>query len=76
MQSALKCRCIQNFVEPLVELAHKFSRSRVLWTAFKKVSWKCCIGRASSNNEGDADFDEDKELSCNVLRLLTPVFTR
>ena len=30
MQSDLKCPCIQKFVEPLVELARKLSRSRVL----------------------------------------------
>ena len=37
VQSALKCPCIQNFVEPLVELDRRFSRSRVLWTEFKNV---------------------------------------
>ena len=37
LQSALKRPCIQKFVEPLVELAHKFSRSRFLWMEFKKV---------------------------------------
>ena len=37
VQSALRCSCIQKFAEPLVELAHKFSKSRSLWTEFKKV---------------------------------------
>ena len=37
MQSALKRPYIQKFVEHLVELARKFSRSRSLWMEFKKV---------------------------------------
>ena len=37
MQSALKRPCIQKFVEPLVELARKFSKSRSLWMEFTKV---------------------------------------
>ena len=37
VQSALKRPCISKFVEPLVELARKFSNSRSLWMEFKKV---------------------------------------
>ena len=44
VQSALICPCIQKFVQLLVALARKFSRSRALWTEFKKVQLECCIG--------------------------------
>ena len=85
MQSALKRPCIQKFVEPLVELAHKFSRSRSLWMEFKKIQLEMLHWEAEcSDNEGDIDFDGEEGLSCDaqgkpqmkkVLRLLTPVST-
>ena len=57
MQSALKRPCIQKFVEPLVELARKFSRSRSLWMKFKKVQLQMLHREAEcSDDEGDADF--------------------
>ena len=37
VQSALKRPCIEKFVEPLVELTRRFSKSRSLWMEFKKV---------------------------------------
>ena len=86
VQSALKRPCIQKFVEPLVELARKFSRSRSLWMEFKKVQLEMLHREAEcSDDEGDADFDGEEGLSCDaqgkpqakkVLRLLTPVSTR
>ena len=74
------------FVEPLVELARKFSKSRSLWMEFKKVQLEMLHREAECNDDnGDADFDGEEGLSYNaqgkpqvkkVLRLLTPVSTR
>ena len=61
MQSALKRSCIQKFVEPLVELACKFSMSRSLWMEFKKVQLEMLHLEAECrNNEGDVDFDGEE----------------
>ena len=86
MQSALKCPCIQKFAEPLVELARQSSRSRGLWMEFKKVQLEMLHQEGEcSNDEGNAHFDGNEELSCDakgrsqmkkVLRLLTLVSTR
>ena len=64
VQSALKRPCIQKFVGPLVELAHKFSRSESLWMEFKKVQLEMLHREAEcSDDEGDADFDGEEGLS-------------
>ena len=86
VQSALKHPCIQKFVEPLLELARKISKSRSLWMEFKEVQLEMLHREAEcSNDESDADFDGEEGLSCDaegkpqvkkVLRLLTPVSTR
>ena len=86
MQLALKCPCIQNFVEPLVELARKFSRSRSLRMEFKKVQLEMLHRKAEcSDDENDVDFHGEEGLSCDaqgkpqskkVLRLLPPMSTR
>ena len=86
MQSALKRPSIHKFVEPLVKLACKFSRSRSLWMEFKKVQLEMLRQEADCcDDEGDADFDGVEGLSCdaqgktqvkNMLRLLTTVSTR
>ena len=86
VQSAPKRPCIQKFVEPLVELARKFSRRRCLWMEFRKVYLEMLHQEAEcSDDEGDADFDGEEGLSWDaqgkpqgkkVLRLLTPVSTR
>ena len=83
VQSALKCPCIQKFVEPLVELTRKFSRTKSLWMEFKKVQLEMLHWEAEcSDDEGDADFDGEEGLLCDaqgkpqmkkVLRLLTSV---
>ena len=85
MQPTLKRSCIQKFVEPWVELARKFSRSKSLWMEFKKVQLEMLHREAEcSDDEGDADSDEEEGLSYDaqgrpqvkkVLRLLTPVST-
>ena len=67
VQSTLKRPCIQKFVEPLVGLARKFSRSRSLWMDFKKVQLEMLHWEVEcSNDEGDADFDGEEGLSCDV----------
>ena len=86
MQSALKRPCIQKFVEPLMELARKFSRRRSLWMEFKEVQLETLHREAEcSDDEGDADFDGEEGLSWDaqgkpqakkVLRFLTLVSTR
>ena len=58
MQSAIKRPCILKFVEPLVELACKFSKSRSLWMEFKKVQLEMLHWETEcSDDEDDADFD-------------------
>ena len=86
VQSALRRPCIQIYVEPLVELARKFPRSRSLWKEFKKVQLEMLHREVECNDdEGDADFDGEEGLSYDaqgkpqgkkVLRLLTLVSTR
>ena len=67
MQLASQCPCIQKFVEPFVELAYKFSKSRALWTKFKKVQLEMLHWEDEcSDNEGNAGFDGDEELSCGA----------
>ena len=51
MQLALRCPCIQNFVEPLVELVRKFSRSRSLWKRFKKVQFEMLHHEAECSDD-------------------------
>ena len=77
---------IQKFVEFLVELARKFSRSRSSWMEFKKIQLEMLYRTDEfSDDEGEADFDGDEGLACDakskpqvkkVLRLLTPVLIR
>ena len=63
MQSTLKRPCIQKFVEPLVDLACKFSKSKSLWMEFKKVQLEMLHPEAEcSDDEGDADFDGEEGL--------------
>ena len=86
VQSALRCTTIQKFVEPLVELARKFSRSRCLWMEFKKVQLEMIHREGEcSDDEGDADLDGEEGPSYNakgkpqvkmLLMLLTLVSTR
>ena len=85
MQSAQKRPSIQKFVEPLGEVARKFSRSKSLWMEFKKFLLEMPHQEAECNDdEGDADFDGEAGLSYDaqgkpqmkkVLRLLTPMST-
>ena len=51
VQSALKRPCIQKFVEPLVGLARKFSRSRSLWMDFKKVQLEMLHWEVECSND-------------------------
>ena len=77
---------MQKFVEPLVELAHKFSKSRSLWMQLKQVQLEMLHREGEcSDDEGDDDFDGDEGFSCDakgkpevkkVLRLLTKISTR
>ena len=54
-------------MKSLVELSYKFSRSRDLWTEFKKVQLQMLHREVEcSDNEGDADFDGDEGLSCDA----------
>ena len=51
VQSALRHPWIQKFVEPLVELARKFSRSRSLWMDFKKVQLEMLHWEVECSND-------------------------
>lgn len=54
---------IQAFVQSLVNLVCNFSRSRSLWMEFKKIHLQVLHqGVDSSDDEGEADFDENKGL--------------
>ena len=67
VQSALKRPCIQKFMEPLVELACKCSRSMSLWMEFKKIHLETLHCEAACNDdEGDAYFDGEEGLSCDA----------
>ena len=72
-------------MEPLAELARKFSRSRSLWMEFKKIELEMLHREAEySDDKDDADFDGEEGFSCDaqgkpqmkkVLRLLKPMHT-
>ena len=77
---------VHECLEPLTALVARFSKSRSLWNKFKKTQMEILDREEEHNNdEGEADFDGDKDLKNGgegeprlerVLRFIRPVPTR
>ena len=85
VQAVLKEEVIQECLEPLTALAHRFSKSRSTWNKFKKTQMEILDREEErSEDEGEADCDEDEDLEVGregqprlkkVLQLFRPVPT-